>query len=194
MDLTNTAVLVIAIIGALIVVGVIAAFMSQHQRTKKLQDRFGPEYDRTVNEVGDKHQAERELETRLEHVKKLDIRPLSAEEMDRFTSAWQATQAEFVDEPLAALRKADQLLSEVMKARGYPVADFEQGVADISVDFPDLVVDYRGLHLIATRGDKEEVSTEEMRKAMVHAKALFENLVKNGRASEPHEEEEKEKI
>jgi hypothetical protein len=193
MDLANTTVLVIAILGALVVVGLLAAFISRRQRTKKLQDRFGPEYDRAVNEVGDKRQAERELETRLERVKKLDIRPLSAEEMDRFASAWQATQAEFVDEPLAALRKADQLLSEVMKARGYPVTDFEQGVADISVDFPDLAVDYRGLHLIATRGNKDEVSTEEMRKAMIHAKALFENLVKNERAAELHEDE-KERI
>jgi hypothetical protein len=194
MDFTSTTMLVLVVIGVLIIAGLIGAFISRRQQTKKLQDRFGPEYDHTVNEVGDKRQAERELETRLEHVKKLDIRPLSAEEMDRFTSAWQATQAEFVDEPLVAIRKADQLLSQVMKARGYPVADFEQGVADISVDFPDLVVDYRGLHLIATRGDKEEVSTEEMRKAMVHARALFENLVRNERSLAELDEDEKERI
>src|SRR5574342_680915 len=143
MDISNIIVLVLAVMGALIIVGLIGAVMSRRQRTKKLQDRFGPEYDHTLNEVGDKHQAERELENRLEHVKNLDIRPLSAEEVDRFASEWQSTQAEFVDEPLAAVRKADQLLSKVMKARGYPVEDFEQGVADISVDFPDLVVDYR---------------------------------------------------
>ena len=141
--------------------------------------------------MGDKRQAERELETRLDHVKKLDIRTLTAEEVDRFTSEWQTTQAEFVDEPLTAVRKADQLLSNVMRAKGYPVEDFEQGVADISVDFPDLVVDYRGLHLIATRGDKEEVSTEEMRKAMVHARALFENLVKDERPVEQQDEKER---
>lgn len=188
---TTTTMLVLVVLGALIIVGLIGAFMSRYQRTKRLQERFGPEYDRTVNELGDKRQAERDLETRLEHVKKLDIRPLSADEMDRFTAEWQTTQAEFVDAPLAAIRKADQLLSEVMQARGYPVEDFEQGVADISVDFPDLVVDYRGLHLIATRGDKEEVSTEEMRKAMVHARALFENLVKNERNVEELDEKEK---
>ena len=188
---TTTTMIVLVVIGALIIVGLIGTFMSRHQRTKRLQQRFGPEYDRTVNELGDKRQAEHDLENRLEHVKKLDIRPLSAEEMDRFTTEWQTTQAEFVDAPLAAVRKADQLLSEVMKTRGYPVEDFEQGVADISVDFPDLVVDYRGLHLIATRGDKEEVSTEEMRKAMVHARALFENLVKNERNVEELDEKEK---
>lgn len=190
MDTTNTMVLVLAIVGALIVVGLIAASLSRHQRSKRLQEKFGPEYERTVNEIGDKRQAERELETRLDHVKKLDIRTLTAEEVDRFTSDWQTTQAEFVDEPLAAVRKADQLLSDVMKAKGYPVEDFEQGVADISVDFPDLVVDYRGLHLIATRGDQEEVSTEEMRKAMVHARALFENLVKDERPVEQQDEKE----
>jgi len=191
MDTTNTMVLVLAIVGALIVVGLIGALLSRYQRSKRLQEKFGPEYERTINEMGDKRQAEHELETRLDHVKKLDIRTLAAEEVDRFTSEWQTTQAEFVDEPLAAIRKADQLLSNVMKAKGYPVEDFEQGVADISVDFPDLVVDYRGLHLIATRGDKEEVSTEEMRKAMVHARALFENLVKDERPVEQQDEKER---
>lgn len=190
MDTTNT--LVLAVVAALIIVGLIGIVLIRRQRTKRLQDKFGPEYDRTIDELGDKRQAERELETRLDHVKKLDIRPLTAEEFDRFTSEWQTTQAEFVDEPLTAVRKADRLLSEVMKAKGYPVEDFEQGVADISVDYPDLVVDYRGLHLIAVKDDAEEVSTEEMRKAMVHGRALFENLVKP--APNVEEVDEKEQI
>ena len=191
MEINSTTMLVLVVIGVLVVLGLIGAVVSRMQRTRRLQERFGPEYDRTINEVGDKRQAERELENRLEHVKKLDIRPLSADEMDRFTAEWQVTQAEFVDAPLAAIRKADQLLSEVMKTRGYPTEDFEQGVADISVDYPDLVVDHRGLHLIATRGNQEDVTTEEMRKAMLHARALFEKLVKNER---PVEVDEKEKI
>ena len=189
MEINSTTMLVLVVIGVLVVLGLIGAVVSRMQRTRRLQERFGPEYDRTINEVGDKRQAERELENRLEHVKKLDIRPLSAEEMDRFTSEWQVTQAEFVDAPLAAIRKADQLLSEVMKTRGYPMEDFEQGVADISVDYPDLVVDHRGLHLIATRGNQEDVTTEEMRKAMLHARALFEKLVKNERTVEVDEKE-----
>ena len=189
MEINSTTMLVLVVIGVLVVLGLIGAIVSRMQRTRRLQERFGPEYDRTINEVGDKRQAERELENRLEHVRKLDIRPLSADEMDRFTSEWQVTQAEFVDAPLAALRKADQLLSEVMKTRGYPMEDFEQGVADISVDFPDLVVDYRGLHLIATKGNQEDVTTEEMRKAMLHARALFEKLVKNERTVEVDEKE-----
>ena len=191
MDTTNTTVLVLAFIVALILGGLIGTLMSRRQRTKKLQDKFGPEYDRTLSELGDKRQAERELETRLDHVKKLDIRPLSAEEAERFTSEWQMTQAEFVDEPLTAIQKADRLLREVMQAKGYPVEDFEQGVADISVDYPDMVVDYRGLHLIAVKGKDEKVSTEEMRTAMVHGRALFENLVKNEQKVEELEEKEK---
>lgn len=191
MDTTNTTVLVLALIVALILGGLIGAFISRRQRTKRLQEQFGPEYDRTLDEVGDRRQAERELETRVDHVKTLAIRPLSAEEVNRFTSAWQATQAEFVDEPLTALQKADQLLREVMQAKGYPVEDFEQGVADISVDYPDMVVDYRGLHLIAVKEKDDEVSTEEMRSAMLHGRALFENLVKGEQSVEETDEKEK---
>jgi hypothetical protein len=191
MDTTNVTVIALAVVVALIIVGLIGALVSRRQRTKKLQEKFGPEYERTVNELGNKRQAEQELETRLDHVKKLDIRPLSAEEIERFTSDWQTTQAEFVDEPLAAVQKADQLLHDVMQARGYPVEDFEQGVADISVDYPDMVVDYRGLHQIAVRGKDEEVSTEEMRTAMVHARALFENLVMGDQTMEELNEKEK---
>jgi hypothetical protein len=191
MDTTNVTVIALAVVVALIIVGLIGALVSRRQRTKKLQEKFGPEYERTVNELGNKRQAEQELETRLDHVKKLDIRPLSAEEIERFTSDWQTTQAEFVDEPLAAVQKADQLLHDVMQARGYPVEDFEQGVADISVDYPDMVVDYRGLHQIAVKGKDEEVSTEEMRTAMVHARALFENLVMGDQTMEELNEKEK---
>ena len=107
----------------------------------------------------------------------LHIRPLTAEEANRFSLEWQTTQAEFVDEPLASVQKADRLIREVMKAKGYPVEDFEQRAADISVDYPELVTDYRGLHLIAVKEEDDQVSTEEMRQAMVHGRALFENLV-----------------
>jgi hypothetical protein len=191
MDTTNVTVIGLAVVVALIVGALIGTMVGRRQRTKRLQDRFGPEYDHTVNELGDKRRAEQELETRLDHVKKLEIKPLSVEEIDRFTSDWQATQAEFVDEPLSAMQKADRLLHDVMQARGYPVEDFEQGVADISVDYPDMVVDYRGLHQIAVKGEDEEVSTEEMRTAMVHARALFENLVKGEGAREELNEKEK---
>ena len=192
MDTTNIVTIVLAVIVAFIIGGLIGMAFNRRQRTKRLQDKFGPEYEHTLNELGDKRQAERELEARLDHVKNLDIRPLSSEEVDRFTNEWRATQAEFVDEPLIALQKADRIIREVMKAKGYPVEDFEQRVADISVDYPELVTDYRGLHLIAVKEEDEDVSTEEMRKAMVHGRALFENLVNQQATVE--EEHEKERI
>ncbi|HEU5092631.1 MAG TPA: hypothetical protein VFT30_08095, partial [Nitrospira sp.] len=148
------------------------------QRSRRLRERFGPEYERLVDEAGDKRKAESELQARLAHVEALDIHPLMADEIDRFSLEWQSTQAEFVDEPLASLQKADRLIREVMKTRGYPVEDFEQRAADISVDYPDLVTEYRGLHMIARKQADDEVSTEEMRQAMVHGRALFEELVR----------------
>lgn len=177
MDTTNTITIVIAVIVLLVLGGLLGMVFTRRQRTKRLQERFGPEYDRTVREVGDQRRAEDELEARLDHVKALEIHPLSAEETERFTREWQLTQAEFVDEPLAAVQKANRLLREVMSVKGYPVDDFEQRAADISVDYPDLVIDYRELHAIAVKSDDEEVSTEEMRQAMIHGRALFENLV-----------------
>ena len=191
MDTTNTTVIILAVIAAFIIGGLLGAVFNRQRRTKRLQEKFGPEYERTLNELGDKRQAEHELEARLDHVKTLDIRPLSAEETERYTNEWRVTQAEFVDEPLGALQKADRIIREVMKVKGYPVEDFEQRAADISVDYPDLVVDYRELHLIGVKEDREEVSTEQMRKAMVHGRALFENLVNNETKTEELDEKEK---
>ena len=193
MNTTTILLIVIPVAIALVLGGLFGVVIGRRQRTKKLQQKFGPEYDHIINERGDQRQAEHELVSRLDHVKALDIRPLSAAEVDRFTSLWRATQAEFVDEPLTAMQKADQLIRKVMEAKGYPVEDFEQQVADISVDYPDLVMDYRGLHLIAVKGRDENVSTEEMRQAMVHGRALFENLMKNHAAATAVKEEVKEK-
>jgi len=177
MNLTNTTQLVLVAV-VFLVIGVLAALaLTRVQRTKRLKERFGPEYDRAMNEIGNKRQAEDELDARLAHVNALEIRPLTAEEVNQYALDWQETQTEFVDEPLTALQKADRLIREVMKAKGYPVEDFEQRAADISVDYPELVTDYRGLHLIAVKEKEEEVSTEEMRQAMVHGRALFENLI-----------------
>ena len=178
MNITNTTQLVLVAVVFLIIGVVVAMALMRVQRTKRLKDRFGPEYERAINETGDKRQAENELDSRLAHVNTLNIRPLTAEEVNRYALDWQKTQTEFVDEPLTALQKADQLIRDVMKTRGYPVEDFEQRAADISVDYPELVTDYRGLHLIAVKEKDEEVSTEEMRQAMVHGRALFENLIR----------------
>lgn len=177
MDLTNPTTLIL-VIGILLVVGVLLAMaFTRFQRSKRLRDRFGPEYERTLDRVGDKRQAEQELEERLAHVESLSIRSLSAEEVNRFSLDWQATQAEFVDQPLAAAQKANRMIREVMSTRGYPVDDFEQRTADISVDYPELVSNYRELHAIATKGEREKITTEEMRQAMVAGRELFERLV-----------------
>ena len=178
MDTTNTTTLILVAVAFLVIGGLLAMAVMRFQRTRRLRERFGPEYERLVHEAGDRRTAESELEARLAHVEALDIRPLTADEINRFSLEWQSTQAEFVDEPLASLRKADRLIREVMRTRGYPVEDFEQRAADISVDYPDLVTDYRGLHLIAVKEEDDAVSTEEMRQAMVHGRALFEELVR----------------
>jgi hypothetical protein len=191
MNITNTTQLVLVAVIFLIIGVVIATAMMRAQRTKRLRERFGPEYERAMNEMGDKRQAEDELDARLAHVNTLKIRPLTAEEVNRYALEWQKTQTEFVDEPLTALQKADRLIREVMKTRGYPVEDFEQRAADISVDYPELVTDYRGLHLIAIKEKDEEVSTEEMRQAMVHGRALFENLIRQEANAETIDEKEK---
>ena len=188
----NTTSIVVGVVILLVLVGLIGMALSRVRRTQRLQERFGPEYDNTINQLGDKRQAEKELEERIAHVSALNIRSLNAEEVNRYSLEWQDVQRQFVDEPLAALQKADRLIREVMKAKGYPVEDFEQRVADISVDYPELVTDYRGMHSIAIKEKKEKVTTEEMRQAMVHGRALFESLIKQ----QPNEEDvrQKEKI
>jgi hypothetical protein len=192
MNITDTTQLVLVAVIFLIIGGLLAMALMRVQRTKRLKERFGPEYERAVHEIGDKRQAENELDSRLAHVNTLKIRPLTTEEVNRYALEWQKTQTEFVDEPLTALQKADRLIRDVMKTRGYPVEDFEQRAADISVDYPELVTDYRGLHLIAVKEQGDEVSTEEMRQAMVHGRALFENLIRQEEAdAETLTEEEK---
>ena len=178
MDITNSTLVIVVAIVVLVIIGLVSMALVRRWRTERLQEQFGPEYEHAINETGDQRQAESELEKRIAHVKTLNIRPLTAEEVNRYALEWQATQREFVDEPLKALQKADRLIREAMKAKGYPVEDFEQRVADISVDYPELVTDYRGMHLIAIKEGKDKVSTEEMRQAMVHGRALFESLIK----------------
>jgi len=185
MNITSTTQLVLVAIVFLIIGVVIAMAVMRVQRTKRLKERFGPEYDRLMNEMGDKRKAEDELDARVAHVNTLDIRQLTAEEVNRYALEWQKIQTEFVDDPLIALQKGDRLIREVMKTRGYPVEDFEQRAADISVDYPELVTDYRGMHMIAIKEAEDKVTTEEMRQAMVHGRALFENLV----STAPEEED-----
>lgn len=192
--MTDTTMIIIVAVLVLIIGAVLGMALSRFQRTRRLRDRFGPEYDRTVDRLGDKRQAEEELERRLEHVQNLNIRSLSAEEINRFALEWQDVQAEFVDTPLTAVQKANRLIREVMSARGYPVDDFEQRTADISVDYPDLVTNYRELRTIAKKGEAEKISTEEMRQAMLHGRELFENLIQPNGKKQVEETLEKEAV
>ena len=183
----TTSTLIIVVILIIVALAVLAVVRRQ-QRSKRLQERFGPEYDHVLDEVGDQGRAEKELEQRVAHVKTLNIRALTADEVNRYGLEWQETQRQFVDEPLAALQQADKLIQEVMRARGYPVDDFEQRAADISVDYPELVTDYRGMHRIAVK-EAKDVNTEDMRQAMVHGRALFENLIKQESTEEVNQKE-----
>jgi hypothetical protein len=177
MNITNPTLVIFGVVILLVVVALIGMAMSRQRRTKRLQEKFGPEYERTLKKMGDRREAESDLEERVAHVNTLDIRPLTAEEVNRYALQWQDVQREFVDEPLLSLQKGDHLIREVMKARGYPVEDFEQRVAAISVNYPELVSDYRGMHRIAIKECSDNASTEDIRQAMIHGRALFENLI-----------------
>lgn len=166
------------IVAAVIVVLVVAGFLlMQRRRTEQLQSRFGSEYDRAVREVGDRRKAEAELQQREKRVEKLAIHPLDPARREHFIADWQDVQAEFVDSPENSIRDADILLQDVMEARGYPVKDFDQVAADLSVDHPTVVQHFRTAHDIARRHQRGEGSTEDLRKAMINYRALFDELV-----------------
>jgi hypothetical protein len=173
----------------LLVIAVIAAaggwFFAHAYKTKKLQRRFGPEYDRTVQQAGDRDRAESELLARENRVSKLNIRSLSPQERDEFAKAWRTEQARFVDDPDTAVVEADDLVQSLMTARGYPVADFENRAGDISVNYPNVVENYRMAHQIATRRREGKADTEELRKAVVYYRALFEELLEEKVKTEP---------
>jgi len=168
---------IILVIVLLVVVGAVAWVLMQRKRSEELRERFGPEYERTVDQLGGSRQAEAELAAREKRVKTFDIRPLSGQEHQRFSQAWRATQSHFVDEPGAAIKQADRLVSDLMRERGYPIGDFDQRAADISVDHPTVVENYRAARAIAIANERGEASTEQLRQAMVHYRALFEDLL-----------------
>lgn len=174
-DLTPTQIAIIVAV-IVVVVGVII-FYVQRRRTDKLRSRFGPEYERSVAESGDRRRAEAQLEKRAERVEKYHLRPLTTEDRSRFTEQWDRVQAHFVDAPAGAVAEADQLLGDIMATCGYPMGDFEQRAADISVDHPVVVQNYRSAHDIAIRQAKGQANTEDLRRAMIHYRALFEDLV-----------------
>jgi hypothetical protein len=168
----------IGIIVAVIVVVLGAiVFYLQRRRTEKLRQHFGPEYDRAIAEGGDRRRAEARLEERTERVKKFHLRPLTPEDRARYSEQWDRVQAHFVDAPAGAVAEADQLLGDLMATCGYPMGDFEQRAADISVEHPIVTQNYRAAHEIAVRQAKAQASTEDLRRAMIHYRALFDELV-----------------
>lgn len=175
MSLTATQ---IAIIVAIIVVVIgLVVFYLQRRHSERLRQHFGPEYDRAVAERGGRRHGEAVLEQRTERVKKFHIRPLAEEDKARFTEQWDRVQAHFVDAPAGAVAEADQLLGDIMATCGYPMGDFEQRAADISVDHPVVTQNYRSAHEIALRQARGQASTEDLRRAMIHYRALFDDLV-----------------
>jgi hypothetical protein len=166
------------IIAIVVIVAVALAVWAatRKRRTESLRQQFGPEYDRTVEET-DRREAESELERRRRRREELDIRPLAPGARTRYADEWRAVQARFVDDPPGAVARADELVTQVMRERGYPMDDFDQRAADVSVDHPDVVDDYRSAHDISMRSANDQAETEDLRQAMVHYRALFEQLL-----------------
>jgi FtsZ-interacting cell division protein ZipA len=168
--------IVIVAVAAIVVLAVIWSAM-RAKRSRALKETFGREYDRTVENTGDRRSAEQELLERQERHDELELKPLSPESRDRYVRRWQSTQTRFVDDPKGAVAEADALVQEVMQERGYPTDDFDRRVADISVDHPDLVEKYRTAHGIAQASEQGEASTEDMRQSVRHYRALFAVLL-----------------
>ncbi len=178
MDVTNTQTwLIVVAVAVLVLIALAAWFFYQKKQSQKLQQRFGPEYKRAIDQLGSRTKAESELKEREKRVERLHIVPLAPPEAARFSQAWKAVQSRFVDNPKNAVVEADKLVRELMQKRGYPVGDFERRAADISVDHPNVVENYRVAQAIAMRAERGGADTEELRKAVVHYRALFAELL-----------------
>jgi hypothetical protein len=169
----------------LVLIAVIGAVIYQRTKSRKLEEHFGDEYHRTVDSLGSRSKAERELEERRKRVEKLNIVPLSPDEAARFGQAWRHLQSQFIDNPKGVLADADRLVRELMLKRGYPMGDFERRAADISVDHPQVVDHYRAAQAVALRDRNGQADTEDLRKAVVHYRALFEELLEVTPTTQP---------
>jgi hypothetical protein len=173
----------------IVVVLVLAAgawFVAQQSRRRRLQQRFGPEYDRRIEESGDRRVAERELTDREKRHAGYDLRPLSDIDRTRYTQEWTVVQEQFVDRPGEAVATAEQLVVTVMRARGYPTDNFEQQAADLSVEHAQVLDNYRSGHAIRARHEQAGVSTEELRQALTHYREMFEALLRDGHTAGAH--------
>jgi LPXTG-motif cell wall-anchored protein len=183
MDTINTQTWIILVgVVVLALIAFAAWFFYKKKQSHRLQQRFGPEYGRTVDELGTQTKAESELKAREKRVERLNIVPLAPSEAARFSQAWKVLQGRFVDNPKGVVVQADKLVRELMQKRGYPMGDFERRAADISVDHPAVVDHYRAAQAIAVRDERGEADTEELRKAVVHYRTLFDELLEVGEA------------
>ena len=174
----DSGVLVAVIVVVLVVLAVAAVLLWRRRRTGRLQQQFGPEYERTVSRAGDQRAAEAELAQRAQRRRELTIAPLEPTARDRYQQEWRATQARFVDDPGGATRAADLLVSQLMRDRGYPVDDdFEQQAAVVSVDHPQVVENYRAAHAVHTANEQGRAGTDDLREAFVHYRSLFAELL-----------------
>ena len=177
MENFNTQTLAIVIVVAVLLVGLIAWLAYGQMQTRRLKQRFGPEYDAVLKRTGSKAKAEQELKRREKRVQSFEIVPLSATDVTRFSQSWTRLQGSFVDDPKGVLIEADRLVRELLLKRGYPVADFDLRAADISVDHPVVVDNYRAAQRIVSLDQRGEATTEDLRKAVVHFRALFDELL-----------------
>jgi FtsZ-interacting cell division protein ZipA len=168
------AIVVIAALALMLLVGV--WFYSSKSKSKRLREHYGPEYEHLSDQDGRRH-AERELQQREKRVEKLSIKELEPADRDRFANDWHDVQGKFVDDPRRAIVDADELVQKVMNARGYPMADFDQRAADVSVDHAEVVRNYRAGHDISEASRKGEATTEQLRQGMLHYRALFDDLL-----------------
>ena len=178
-DLSTAQIIIIIAVAVVVVLGAIGVWLAiRNRRTAKLRTQFGgSEYNRAIREGGSQRKAEAALNERADRVERLHIRPLAPGDRTRFIDSWARVQARFVDGPGSAVTDADQLLGDVLSTRGYPVSDFEQRAADISVDHPLVLDNYRAAHQTALRQTKGQANTEDLRQAMIHYRTLFEELV-----------------
>lgn len=171
------AIIIIAALMAAAIIGGVLYVQNQKKHTGKLKGRFGPEYDRTVASTGGRKQAEADLDERQKRVEKLHIKPLGETQRQDYVERWRIIQVRFVDDPTVAVRNADELVGNVMTTRGYPMATWDQRAADVSVDHPQVVANYRAARDISQTMEGGKATTEQMRQAMMHYRTLFEDLL-----------------
>lgn len=176
----NDITIVVLVLVVLVVLALLGFFLARKKKRDGLREQFGPEYDRTVEQSGNRRDAEQDLRERAERRNELDVRPLEPKRRDLYAAEWRVTQEDFVDRPAEAVSSANTLVERVMKERGYPVGDFEQMSRDLSVDHANVMSEYRAAHEISVLNDRKQATTEQQRQAMVHYRSLFADLLGHG--------------